>query len=91
MKRISLLLIAVFFTALQGFGQVRPDIESFDENQQILLLNAMKEYINEEIVFRHCQDITNHMMYNVHIHDDFNFLPFHRAYLEGMEDYLLSF
>lgn len=87
MKKITLLLIAVSFTAIQGFAQVRADIYSFTPAERTMLVNAMMEYIDADVVKRHCD---HHMTTGGHIHSDFDFLPFHRTYLEGMEDYLLS-
>lgn len=87
MKKITLLLIAVIFTAIQGFAQVRPDIYSFTSAQRTMLVNAMMEYIDADVVKRHCD---HYMTTGGHIHSDFDFLPFHRTYIEGMEDYLLS-
>ncbi len=80
-------LIVVIFTTIKGFTQVRPDIYSFTSIERDSLVNAMMEYIDADIVKIHCD---HHMIAGGHIHSDFDFLPFHRTYLEGMEDYLLS-
>lgn len=89
MKKITLLfLVAItMITTIRLQAQVRPDIYSFTSAERIMLVNAMMEYIDAEVVQKHC----NHQMITGgHIHGLFDFLPFHRTYLERMEDYLLS-
>jgi len=89
MKKIFTLLLvtALNLLAVQGFAQVRPDIYSFTSVERTMLVNAMMEYIDADVVKRHCD---NHTTTGGHIHSDFDFLPFHRTYLERMEDYILS-
>ena len=48
------------------------------------------DYITPEIVQYHCDYINRTGDSLLNIHSDFDFLPFHRVYLEGMEDYLLK-
>jgi len=86
-KTTLLLLTALSFIAVKGFAQVRPDIYSFTSAQRTMLVNAMMEYIDADVVKRHCD---HHTTTGGHIHSDFDFLPFHRTYIERMEDYLLS-
>ena len=52
---------------------------------RILLRQAMLDYIDAEVIREHCY---YGPLYNVE--GDWSFLPFHRVYLEGMEDYLWS-
>ena len=68
-------------------AQVRIDINSLSEPNQILLVDAMMDYIDSVIVQQHCN---MSMITGYDIHSDWDFLPFHRTYLEGMEDYLWS-
>lgn len=73
-------------------AQVRPDIFSFTSAQRTELANLIIDFVDVEIVQLHC-DYTTHMevsQFDYNIHDDFNFLPFHRTYLEKLEDWLIS-
>ena len=74
--------------AIQGWGQVRQDINSFSTAQQQLLANLMMEYITPEIIEKHCNYDPDSDMYPM-IHSAFSFLPFHHTLLEGMEDFLI--
>ncbi len=49
----------------------------------------MIQYIDADVVKTHC-DMTMGMITGYHIHSDWDFLPFHRTYLEGMEDFLIA-
>ena len=89
MKDISFFFLTLFTVlSLNSFGQVRPDLRTdFTGAQKTTLVNLMQEYIDAEIVDYHC-NFTN-LSGEEDIHDDFNFMPFHRVYLEGMEDFLI--
>lgn len=89
MKKITLLfLVAItMIPTLRLQAQVRPDIYSFTSAERTMLVNAMMEYIDAEVVQKHC---VHQMTTGGGIHSHFDFLPFHRTYLEKMEDYLLS-
>ena len=78
------LLVGLLIPMLTN-AQVRPDIYSFTPAQRTQLVNAMMEYIDSNSVQKHCVHQT---VSGGHIHSDFDFLPFHRVYLEGMEDYI---
>lgn len=82
--------ILLFLISICTFSQVRPDIYSFSSTQRTQLVNAMMDYIDEEIVQQHCDYLSQSGVSGLDIHSDFDFLPFHRLYLEGMEDYLLE-
>ncbi|MFN0213290.1 MAG: tyrosinase family protein [Saprospiraceae bacterium] len=45
----------------------------------------MQVYITTDIVENHCDYVAQSG--EADVHDDFNFLPFHRVYIEGMEDF----
>lgn len=85
----TLYKLAIVLALLPGFcqAQVRPNINSFTSAQRTQLVNAMMEYIDATSVQKHCIHV---MTTGGHIHSDFDFLPFHRVYLEGMEDYIQS-
>lgn len=69
-------------------AQVRTDIiTDFNSAQRTMLVTAMMEYIDNTSVGKHC---IHQMTTGGHIHSDWDFLPFHRTYLEGMEDYIKS-
>jgi len=70
------------------FGQVRPDlVNDFTPAERATLVDLMQQYITAEIVNYHCDYIN--LSGEPNIHDDFNFLPFHRVYMEGMEDFFI--
>lgn len=45
----------------------------------------MFNYINQDVVQNHCA-----LPAALIVENDWNFLPYHRVYLEGLEDYLYS-
>lgn len=83
-------LTIIFFAVVLPYitiAQVRPNVANFTPAQRTQLVNAMMEYIDNTSVGKHCI----HMMTTGgHIHSDWDFLPFHRTYIEGMEDYIKS-
>ncbi len=86
--RIALLVGIILPTLISA--QVRPDIYSFTSAQRTELGNLILDFVDVEILRMHCDytEIMGGISYD--IHDDFNFLPFHRTYLEKLEDYLLE-
>lgn len=96
-NRIKLTLI--FITNIVGlsFGQVRQDINSLTQVDQTILFDAMCDYITPQIIEQHCNFNTSFTNGTPtfpspgnNIHSDFDFLPMHRVYLEGIEDYLIE-
>jgi hypothetical protein len=91
MKNITSFFIILFTgLSINCFGQVRPDlIDDFTPAQRVTLVNLMQQYITVDVIEWHCnfRNLTGNN--DLEIHDDFNFLPFHRAYMEGMEDFLI--
>ncbi len=87
------LLIIVLALTVKVTAQVRRDI--FDPyfdlgtgHDRTMLYNLMIQYIDEDVMKMHCDehdDISGGM-----IHSDWDFLPFHRTYLEGLEDFLIA-
>lgn len=71
-------------------AQVRPDIFSFTPAQRTQLADLIIDYVDPQIIQIHCDYTTIMANTSYDIHDDFNFLPFHRTYLEGLEDWLLE-
>jgi hypothetical protein len=75
---------------MEQLPQYRRDIHDLTSAEQTTLATLMQEYITASVIEDHC----NHMKLMMelpmpaNIHDDENFLPFHRAYVEGMEDYI---
>ncbi len=80
----------MFLITTHVTAQVRPDIYSFDSTERVELGNLIIDFVDKEILRMHCDytDIMGGISYD--IHDNFNFLPFHRTYLERLEDYLLE-
>lgn len=85
----KIFLLSSFLVPFNLFGQVRPDINDFSTTEKSTLVSLMLEYITPEVIQAHCNyDPLNTNM--IMIHSDFDFLPFHRIYIQGMEDYLIS-
>lgn len=87
MKKITLLLLIFMGGGLLLRAQVRPDINSFSSGDRTLLATLMQQYITTAVIEDHCVHM---MITGGHVHSDFDFLPFHRMYIERMEDYLLE-
>lgn len=88
MKKPSISLVLFFWALCTSLmGQVRPDlINDFSPAERTTLVNLMQQYITAQVVEDHCDYVAQG---EPDIHDDFNFMPFHRAYIEGMEDFLI--
>lgn len=83
--------MALFTGPPNTHAQIRQDINSFSGGpggQREQLYNLMTDYINADVVQMHCN--MNMNVTGGEIHSDFDFLPFHRTYIEGMEDYLMT-
>ena len=93
MKNISIFFVSLFMAlTINSFAQVRPDlIDDFSAAERATLVDLMQQYITSDVVEWHCDFLekTNNVFPDLEIHDDFNFMPFHRAYLEGMEDFFI--
>ncbi len=88
MKNTLLLFVFLFTVTINCFGQVRPDlITDFSAAERATLVDLMQQYITAEIIEWHCDHIN--LSGEEDIHDDFNFMPFHRVYMEGMEDFFI--
>lgn len=90
MKNLYFLLLLFNTIALNVLSQVRQDlIADFTPAERDTLVDLMQQYITSDIVELHCnfRNLTGNN--DLQIHDDFNFLPFHRAYMEGMEDFFI--
>ena len=90
MKNLYFLLLLFNTIALNVLSQVRQDlIVDFTPAERDTLVDLMQQYITSDIVELHCnfRNLTGNN--DLQIHDDFNFLPFHRAYMEGMEDFFI--
>ncbi len=91
MKKIKYILVALVFITITANAQVRKDlITDFTPAQRTTLANLMMDYITPQIVQYHCDYINQSGGEATDIHSDFDFLPFHRVYIEGMEDYFIS-
>lgn len=86
MKRFIVLtcLLAIQTCA---WAQVRPNINSFSSADRTLLATLMMQHITPAVIQDHCVMV---MIGGGMIHSDFNFLPFHRMYIERMEDFLIQ-
>jgi len=80
----------IFLSSITIKAQVRPDIYSFTPAQRAELADLIIDFVDENILQMHCDYTTYMADAGYKIHDDFNFLPFHRTYLERLEDWLIS-
>lgn len=88
LKLYSFIVICLF--GFNSFSQIRPDIYSFTSAQRSELADLIIDFVDTDILQMHCDYSTLMNDNNYDIHDDFNFLPFHRMYLEKLEDWLLE-
>ncbi len=80
----------VITLSITSNAQVRPDIFSYSSTQRTQLANLIIDFVDSNILQMHC-DYVNYMgVGSYDIHDDYNFLPFHRTYIERLEDWLIS-
>jgi hypothetical protein len=77
--------LLLFIVSSSLFSQIRKDLNSFTPAERTTLVTLMQEYITKKVIEDHCYQGAS----MVAIHDDVNFLPFHRAYIESMEDFLM--
>lgn len=75
--------------AAGAFAQVRRDLNSLTASERSTLVSLMQQYITSDVVEDHCNYQRKTGNTTLDIHNDVNFLPFHRAYIEGMEDFLM--
>jgi hypothetical protein len=66
---------------VQGWGQVRQDLYSLTPAEQTTLATLVGDYVDKYVVATHAFNMPM-------VHSNPNFLPFHRAYVQGLEDYL---
>lgn len=88
MKYVSIIFLFLF--SLNCAGQVRPSlINDFTPSQRTTLVNLMQQYIDVTIIHHHCYFDVLTGDPDLDIHDDFNFLPYHRVYIQKMEDFFI--
>lgn len=88
MKNSILLAISIMIFGIAQ-SQVRREINTYSQTERQTLATLMQEYITLEVVQRHCDYTVQSGNNSLDIHDHFNFLPFHRTYIEDMEDFML--
>lgn len=88
LKQKFVFIVAACILPVWASAQIRTELTTLPAADQLTLVNFMMTHINTEVLRYHCDfmDVTGDMMLD--IHDDENFLPFHRGYIEGMEDFL---
>jgi hypothetical protein len=85
---ISICLFGILSISLRA--QVRRDLNSLTAAERSTLVTLMQQYITSDVVEDHCNYQRKTGSSTLDIHNDTHFLPFHRAYIEGMEDYLIK-
>jgi hypothetical protein len=90
MKNISIFFVSLFMAlTINSYGQVRSNLADLSPLSRDTLVDLMQQYITADVIEWHCNFINLTNVSNLDIHDDFNFMPYHRVYLEGMEDFLI--
>lgn len=84
------LLAACLVTTASTFGQIwgiRPNIQDLELTplEYTQLRMALYHHIDEQVLQDHCAQGAIYL-----VESDWSFLPFHRVYLEDLEDYLYS-
>ena len=87
LKRLTVLLLLTFLHSVL-FSQVRKNLNDLSPASKLELVNLMKEYITKDVIENHCSSVSDG--HSMDIHNDDNFLPFHRCYIEAMEDFLIK-
>ncbi len=72
------------------FSQVRPSIQDFSSSQQAELAGLIMDYVTPEIIEYHCNYTVLTGDNSTDIHSAYDFLPFHREYIAGIETWLLT-
>ena len=85
-KTMPLFLFFCFSTS--SFSQIRQNLNNLSPTARTELVTLMREYITKDIIENHCSSKSDG--HTMDIHNDDNFLPFHRCYIEAMEDFLIK-
>lgn len=91
--RLVITLFVIYFSIINktfsqfAFQGARTNITGFTNAEQQTLVGLMHQYIDAQVITDHCD---MRAITGGDIHSDFDFLPFHRAYLQGMEDFLVE-
>jgi len=89
MRKITIVLFMLLFGSHALNAQqvsTRPSISSLITIEQQTLANLILQHIDANILTDHCDMTTTT---GGDIHSDFDFLPFHRAYIQRLEDDLI--
>jgi hypothetical protein len=76
----TIFILTLFYGNNLIHAQVRVEINTFTAAQHTELATLMQTYITPAVITEHCNTID--------LHSDFNFLDFHRVYIQKMEDWL---
>lgn len=92
LNKIKMMAMLCLFMPTLLMGQVRPDImdPQFSSQDRTDLANLIMDFVTPEILQMHCDYVAQSNGQQTDIHSDYDFLPFHRMYLEKLEDYLLE-
>ncbi len=86
LKKVSVFFLLLFIS-FSSLGQVRKNLNDLSPAARLELVNLMKEYITKDVIENHCSSLSDG--HSMDIHNDDNFLPFHRCYIEALEDFLI--
>lgn len=91
---VCLIFVGLLLTCYTANGQavqgVRTDIYNFSSAERAELADLIIDYVSPEILQQHCDYVNASGGEQQDIHSDFDFLPFHRVYLEHLEDWLIA-
>ncbi|HSH67060.1 MAG TPA: Ig-like domain-containing protein, partial [Bacteroidia bacterium] len=88
LKNATLITLMVFLSVNSLCSQIRRNLNDLSPASRTELVNLMKEYITKDVIENHCSSTSDG--HTMDIHNDDNFLPFHRCYIEAMEDFLIK-
>ncbi len=92
-NNLKIALVASLAMPIISNAQViraRTDINDFNSTQRAELANLIIDFVTPEILQYHCDFTTQAGNSLLDIHSDFDFLPFHRVYIERLEDWLIE-
>ncbi|MBI1805756.1 MAG: tyrosinase family protein [Ignavibacteria bacterium] len=80
-RAITVVFVVLLSSAISSAGH-RPDIYSFSSAERTQLATMMQVYLTTTVLAQHCN--------TAGIHGTATFFPWHRGYIAGLENYLLT-
>tara|TARA_R110002050_G_scaffold158191_1_gene286976 strand:- start:1234 stop:4419 length:3186 start_codon:yes stop_codon:yes gene_type:complete len=86
--KFSIIALLLTFFSYESNAQSRPNITTFSVADRQLLATEMQIYIDADVLITHTINDASNVVGQIHYKDDI--IPFHKLYIEGLEDYLYS-